>query len=143
MQPRIATILCALVACVSSAKELHVSVQGNDSSDGSAARPLRTISAAARLAQPGDVVTVHAGTYRERVARLCVVDCPEDVQVARVMQRSGLDATQVRAIMAAQASRASRLAIADDVIVNDSSLAALEAAVRQLHDRYLILARPA
>ena len=49
------------------AREYHVSVQGGDSNDGSAARPLRTISAAARTAQPGDVITVHAGTYRERI----------------------------------------------------------------------------
>lgn len=49
------------------AREFHVSVQGNDANDGAAARPLRTISAAARAAQPGDVITVHAGTYRERI----------------------------------------------------------------------------
>ena len=50
------------------AREFHVSPGGHDDGDGSAARPLRTISAAARLAQPGDTVTVHAGVYRERVA---------------------------------------------------------------------------
>ena len=48
-------------------KEYHVAVGGDDAGDGSASRPLRTISAAARLAQPGDVVTVHEGVYRERV----------------------------------------------------------------------------
>ncbi len=48
-------------------KEYHVSVTGDDANPGSAARPLRTISAAARLAQPGDVITVHAGVYRERI----------------------------------------------------------------------------
>jgi hypothetical protein len=47
--------------------EIHVSVEGNDANDGSAWKPLRTISAAARMAQAGDVITVHAGTYRERV----------------------------------------------------------------------------
>ena len=40
---------------------------GSDRNDGSIAHPLRTISAAARLAMPGDTVTVHAGVYRERV----------------------------------------------------------------------------
>jgi len=50
------------------AREFHVSVRGSDQNDGSASAPLRTISAAARQAQPGDVITVHAGTYRERVA---------------------------------------------------------------------------
>jgi alpha-N-arabinofuranosidase len=49
-------------------REYHVSVKGDDGNSGTAQRPLKTISAAARLAQPGDVVTVHEGTYRERVS---------------------------------------------------------------------------
>ena len=49
------------------AREFHVSVKGDDHNDGSAANSLRTISAAAKVAQAGDVITVHAGTYRERV----------------------------------------------------------------------------
>lgn len=49
------------------ATEYHVSVRGDDGNAGSADRPFRTISAAARVAQPGDVITVHAGVYRERV----------------------------------------------------------------------------
>jgi len=49
-------------------REYHVSVRGDDSADGSEARMLRTISAAARLAQAGDVITVHEGVYRERIA---------------------------------------------------------------------------
>ena len=48
-------------------KEYHVSMEGNDANDGSASAPLRTISAAAKLAQPGDAVTVHEGVYRERI----------------------------------------------------------------------------
>ena len=48
-------------------REFHVSVDGSDHNDGSSAEPLRTISAAAMLAQPGDVVTVHKGVYRERI----------------------------------------------------------------------------
>jgi alpha-N-arabinofuranosidase len=48
-------------------KEYHVSVRGDDGNDGSASHPLRTISAAARLAQAGDVITVHEGVYREGV----------------------------------------------------------------------------
>ena len=48
-------------------KEYHVSVNGEDHNDGSAARPLRTFSAAAQLAQPGDAITVHKGVYRERI----------------------------------------------------------------------------
>jgi len=49
------------------ATEYHVSVQGCDANDGSASRPLKTISAAARVAQPGDVIVVDSGTYRERI----------------------------------------------------------------------------
>jgi alpha-N-arabinofuranosidase len=49
------------------AREYHVSLDGLDTNDGSAARPLKTIAVAAQRAQSGDVVTVHAGTYRERV----------------------------------------------------------------------------
>lgn len=59
--------LLALLPGAVVAKELHVSTKGSDSGPGSLARPLRTISEAARRAQPGDTVTVHAGTYREWV----------------------------------------------------------------------------
>ncbi len=50
------------------AREIHVSVRGADAQDGSDARPLATISAAARRAQPGDTITIHEGIYRERIA---------------------------------------------------------------------------
>lgn len=49
------------------AREYHVSVNGNNNNDGSAANPFKTINYAARLAQPGDIITVHSGTYREWV----------------------------------------------------------------------------
>ncbi|MCC7154040.1 MAG: right-handed parallel beta-helix repeat-containing protein [Bryobacterales bacterium] len=63
----ILSIAFALAANLTFATEFHVSVSGSDGNDGSVGRPLRTISAAARVAQPGDVITVHEGTYRERV----------------------------------------------------------------------------
>lgn len=47
--------------------EYHVSTTGNDTADGTIEFPLRTISAAAERAHAGDVVTVHEGTYRERI----------------------------------------------------------------------------
>lgn len=71
--------------------------------------------------------------------RLLVVDVPTPVQVARLMQRDGTLPDLARRMVAAQASRAERLAIADDVIVNDGSLAELDAAVGRLHRRYLAL----
>lgn len=60
------TGIFALV-CTSHATEFHVAVNGKDSSPGTRAEPLRTIQRAADLAQPGDVITVHAGVYRERI----------------------------------------------------------------------------
>ena len=84
---------------------------------------------------------VETGGYRERVARVLVIDCSEDVQVSRVMARSGLSADQVRAIMATQVSRAERLAIADDVVVNDGDLDSLRDQLDVLHERYLTMAR--
>ena len=83
---------------------------------------------------------IESGTYRERCNRICVVDCPEALQVARVRQRNALREEQVRSIMAAQASRAQRLAAADDVIDNRGTLAELEAQVERLHAAYLAAA---
>ncbi|HEX5342841.1 MAG TPA: dephospho-CoA kinase [Duganella sp.] len=80
---------------------------------------------------------IESGTWRARVARLLAVDCPEEVQIARVMARNGLPEAQVRAIMATQVSRAERLAAADDVIVNNAGIDALEAQVDRLHAFYL------
>ena len=60
-------ILVGLLTHSLSAKEYHVSVNGRDNNDGSASKPYMTISAGAQVAQPGDVITVHEGTYRERV----------------------------------------------------------------------------
>lgn len=60
-------LLLSLILPPAGAAEFHVATNGNDANNGTRQSPLRTISAAARLAQPGDTVTVHAGTYRERV----------------------------------------------------------------------------
>lgn len=49
-------------------KEFHVALNGNNKNNGSLASPFKTITAAANLAMPGDIIIVHAGTYRERVA---------------------------------------------------------------------------
>lgn len=83
---------------------------------------------------------VESGTFRPVVDRLLVVDCEETVQIARVMARSALSADEARAIMATQASRADRLAVADDVLTNNASRENLSAQVALLHPLYLELA---
>lgn len=75
--------------------------------------------------------------------RILVVDVPEELQVSRTMARDDNPESQVRAIMAAQASRDDRLAAADDVIVNDQGLDHLDAEVNRLHTLYLELAEKA
>jgi dephospho-CoA kinase len=86
---------------------------------------------------------VESGMDRSRTARVLVVDCPETLQVERVMRRSGLPDAEVRAILASQATRAQRLASADDVIDNSGPPEALDQQVSRLHEKYLTLARAA
>lgn len=86
---------------------------------------------------------VETGSYRDVLSRVLVVDCPEDLQIARVMARSGLAQDEVEAILAAQAGRAERLAAADDVILNTASPAALRTQVATLHWHYLALSTAA
>lgn len=80
---------------------------------------------------------IESGTYRERCDRICVVDCPEALQLERVKARNGLDEAQIRAIMAAQASRDERRAVADDIVDNGGTLDHLHAQVDALHERYV------
>jgi len=71
--------------------------------------------------------------WRERVDRILVVDCPEAVQEQRVAARPGWSVDAARRVIAQQASRAARRAIADAVVFNDGiDLAALAAEVRSL-----------
>jgi len=83
---------------------------------------------------------VESAEYRQRVARVLVVDCPQDVQVERVRQRSKLPEEEIRRIVASQAKREERLAAADDVIDNSGTIAAMQQQVRLLHEKYLALA---
>ncbi|NID16771.1 dephospho-CoA kinase [Luteibacter yeojuensis] len=74
------------------------------------------------------------------VDRVLVVDAPEAVRIERLTRRDGIDAVLAAKMVAAQASREERLAIADDVIVNDGDEAALDEAVAALDRRYRTLA---
>ncbi|MDB5806180.1 MAG: dephospho-CoA kinase [Betaproteobacteria bacterium] len=78
--------------------------------------------------------------WRTRFDRIAVVDCSEATQVRRVMARNGYTEEAVQRILSAQASRADRLAAADDVIDNEGAVAALAPQVARLHRSYLHLA---
>ncbi|MHB1174249.1 MAG: dephospho-CoA kinase [Sulfuriferula sp.] len=101
----------------------------------------RALSAAAQSAAPYVMLVVpllfESGNYREAVKRVLVVDCDEELQVARTMQRAALSEGQVQAIMSHQLSREERLASADDLIVNNGNLADLQQQVHALHQVYL------
>ena len=83
---------------------------------------------------------LETGSYRNEMGRILVVDCEPDIQICRVMARSGLSREEVLSIIASQVSRQERLRKADDVIHNDNGLEALEAQINALHVRYLGLA---
>ncbi len=82
---------------------------------------------------------VETGGYRDLLDRVLVIDCPEAMQLARVMARNALTRDEAAAILAAQAGRAERLAVADDVIVNTGARDALPPQVATLHRKYLEL----
>lgn len=81
-----------------------------------------------------------SSSWKQRSARILVVDCKEETQIARVMRRNQLSSEQVKAIMATQITRERRLALADDIIDNDGDSAALQSQVDRLHALYLALA---
>ena len=85
---------------------------------------------------------VESGRWLDRIDRLCVVDCEASTQIERVQARSGMPLATVRKILDAQATRAQRLALADDVIDNSKSisLSALENQVLVLHKAWCNLA---
>lgn len=80
--------------------------------------------------------------WHDIAERICVVDSDPGTQIKRVMQRSGLTRDAIERIMSAQASRTDRLAMADDVIINDSDtdLATLRDRTHALHRYWSILA---
>jgi dephospho-CoA kinase len=101
---------------------------------------------ARRSAAAGGVYQVHvipllvesgrSGAYD----RVLVVDCPEEEQIRRLTNRDRTDPEQARRILAAQATREQRLALADDVIVNMGTPADLPPLVHTLHRNYELLA---
>jgi dephospho-CoA kinase (EC 2.7.1.24) len=79
---------------------------------------------------------IEVGSYRPILSRVLVVDCAEEVQVERASRRSDMSPEAVRAIMAAQTDRKTRLRVADDVIDNNGALSHLEIEVEHLDEQY-------
>jgi dephospho-CoA kinase len=70
------------------------------------------------------------------IKRVLLVDAPEHLQLQRVQQRDQISLVQAKAILTAQSSRETRLALADDIIVNDGDLSQLSTQVQAYHQRY-------
>lgn len=103
-----------------------------------------TVKQALALAQSGVPylvfvvpLLVESGNWFNTIDYLVVVDCPEETQIARVMQRSNLPRDEVLSILRAQANRTERLSHANAVIQNQGSLEELAAEVLQLHQKIL------
>ncbi len=82
---------------------------------------------------------VESGSWLENLDHIAVVDCPNELRIQRVMQRSKLDRTTILRIMANQAGQEERLAIANTILNNDGDLVALEVQVDRLHQKMLDL----
>jgi dephospho-CoA kinase len=97
-------------------------------------------SAAAAASGPYQILVIPLlaeGGRRDHVDRVLLVDAPEQLQIGRLMARDSVTEAQARASLAAQAPRAARLSIADDVILNTWRPEDLEAQVAAMHDRYV------
>ena len=75
--------------------------------------------------------------WRDLVDRVLVIDAPEALQRERVARRDGIPAAEVDAMLAAQADRATRLAAANDVVLNDGDLETLRRQIEALHHKYV------
>lgn len=101
-------------------------------------------SASAATTSPYTVVVVpllfESGAYRNWLHRILVVDCPEEIQIERTMQRNGLSRAAVSSIMAQQLSRSRRIELADDILENATDLNTLTEQVARLNEKYLTIA---
>ena len=81
------------------------------------------------------------GGRRDHIDRVLLVDVPEELQIQRLMMRDGVSHEQARSSLNAQATRAERLALADDVVRNSGRVDELRDKVAELHQQYRQLAR--
>jgi dephospho-CoA kinase len=82
---------------------------------------------------------VESGSRPDYAGRVLLVDCSEATQFTRVCTRVGMDEATARAMIAAQATRQQRLALADDVLMNEGPLGDIERRAERLHQAYLQL----
>lgn len=100
-----------------------------------------------RAAVAGGLYQIHVipllveSATRDRYDRTLVVDCTEEQQIRRLMQRDQATIEQARNMLGAQATRAQRLSVADDVIANTGTYEELARYVEPLHRNYVLLAR--
>jgi len=80
---------------------------------------------------------VESGYWPQAIDHLVVVDCPPELQITRVIQRSNLDRSEIEQIMRKQALREDRLAAADTILLNDGSLDKLIPQIDALHQLIL------
>ena len=100
--------------------------------------------AAAQVAQGSYLIFVvplliESGNWSQRVQKILVIDCEEETQITRVMQRNHFDRQQVLDIMRAQISRTERVQHADDVVNSEQDLMQVKQQVEVLHQKYLKL----
>jgi dephospho-CoA kinase len=100
----------------------------------------RAIARLGELAAPYAIVAVPLlveTDFRQIVDRVLVVDCPENLQLERLMKRDAIPRTEALAMLRSQADRATRLKAAHDVIDNSGTREATRTQVELLHRRYL------
>jgi len=83
-----------------------------------------------------------SGPLQDMMQRIVVVDADPKIQLRRLLDRDALTPELARSMIASQADRTERLAIADDVIDNNGTQSALDRQVRRLHHKFLQLSKP-
>ena len=73
--------------------------------------------------------------YQTSIHKILLIDCDEQLQIARAMARSFLTQAEAQAILDAQVSRTTRLKLADEVIENNGTLAELTESVEKMHQK--------
>ncbi len=86
-----------------------------------------------------EIPLLNQGHKDNLVQRVIVVDCSEELQLQRSVQRDNSSAEEIKGIMAAQMSRQDRLLLADDIIDNSKDKEYLEQQVGKLHQKYLAM----